>query len=421
VAKGEGKVRAHGDGTLRKRNDGRWEGRLITGYDEKGKPKFRYFYGKRQKDVIAKMDKVKAELNFGTYIEPHKVTVKEWLDTWLDTYKKDNLRPSTYNSYKMVIRLYLKPHLGDVLLKDLQTNQIQQVLNWLYKEGRQVKKTKKKKEQKQPKGLSRRTVELTRTVIKAALDKAVEDDLIIKNPAKGTTLPKEERKKVKPFTRDDALKFLEFVEDDRLYAIYYLMFSTGLRRGEALGLKWQDIELAEGQQWKDQNLKAAKMHIERSLVEFYDEETGKVVRDFQPPKTSESRRTIPLTSHVVAVLKAHKAKQAEEKLFFGEAYHDEDLVFATEDGKRIWPSNFNEQYTKRLKNAGIDHKNPHSMRHTFCTLLLEEGEDLKVVQELAGHADISTTANIYCDVVDRVKKRAVEKMGAILNAEATQK
>jgi integrase len=276
VAKGEGKVRAHGDGTLRKRNDGRWEGRLITGYDEKGKPKFRYFYGKRQKDVIAKMDKVKAELNFGTYIEPHKVTVKEWLDTWLDTYKKDNLRPSTYNSYKMVIRLYLKPHLGDVLLKDLQTNQIQQVLNWLYKEGRQVKKTKKKKEQKQPKGLSRRTVELTRTVIKAALDKAVEDDLIIKNPAKGTTLPKEERKKVKPFTRDDALKFLEFVEDDRLYAIYYLMFSTGLRRGEALGLKWQDIELAEGQQWKDQNLKAAKMHIERSLVEFYDEVKDKL-------------------------------------------------------------------------------------------------------------------------------------------------
>lgn len=324
-------------------------------------------------------------------------TLSDWLDTWLDVYKKDNLRPSTYNSYKMVIRVYLKPRLGRIPIKDLQTHQIQQVLNWLYKEGRQVKKGEP------PAGLSRRTVELTRTVIKAALDKAVEDNLILKNPAKGTTLPKEKRKKVKPFTREDALRFLESVKDDRLYAIYYLMFSTGLRRGETLGLKWRDIDFKE-----------SKMHIERSLVEYYDEETGKVVKEFQAPKTSESERTIPLTPAAVAVLKAHKAKQAKEKLFFGNAYHDEDLVFATEDGKQIWPTSFNDQYRKRLKNAGIDYKKPHTMRHTFCTSLLEEGEDLKVVQELAGHADISTTANIYTHVVDRMKERAVEKLGSIL-------
>ncbi|MGB4504765.1 MAG: tyrosine-type recombinase/integrase [Syntrophaceticus sp.] len=324
-------------------------------------------------------------------------TLSDWLDTWLDVYKKDNLRPSTYNSYKMVIRVYLKPRLGRIPIKDLQTHQIQQVLNWLYKEGRQVKKGEP------PAGLSRRTVELTRTVIKAALDKAVEDNLILKNPAKGTTLPKEKRKKVKPFTREDALRFLESVKDDRLYAIYYLMFSTGLRRGETLGLKWRDIDFKE-----------SKMHIERSLVEYYDEETGKVVKEFQAPKTSESERTIPLTPAAVAVLKTHKAKQAKEKLFFGKAYHDEDLVFATEDGKQIWPTSFNDQYRKRLKNAGIDYKKPHTMRHTFCTSLLEEGEDLKVVQELAGHADISTTANIYTHVVDRMKERAVEKLGSIL-------
>ena len=414
MAKGKGKTRAHGEGTLRKRKDGRWEGRLITGYDKKGKPKFRYFYGKRQKDVIAKMDKVKAEMNFGIYIEPHKVTFGEWLDTWLDVYKKDNLRPSTYESYEMAIRVYLKPHLGDMLLKDLQTNQLQQVFNWMFKEGRKVKKGEP------PAGLSRRTVESARTVANAALNKAVDDDLIIKNPCKGTVLPKEEPKEVEPFTREEVTKFLESIKGDRLYAAYYLLVMTGARRGEILGLKWGDIELDGDKSWGDSDLTGGKMHIQRSLVECKDKETGKLIRDFQPPKSKKSNRIFPLIPEVIAVLKSHRAKQAEEKLFFGKEYHNEDLVFATADGKRIWPRNFHRSYTRHLKNAGIPHKKPHALRHTFCTLLLEAGEELKNVQELVGHSTISITADIYSHVLEKTKKKAAEKLGTILNADALQ-
>lgn len=396
------KIRGHGEGTLRKRKDGRWEGRLITGYDEKGKPKFRYFYGKRQKDVIAKMDTIKAELNFGTYIEPHKVTFGEWLDLWLDTYKKDNIRPSTYTNYEGQIRLHLRPHLGNILLKDLQTNQIQQLFNWMFREG-------KSKKGEPPAGMSRKTIELTRIIASAALDKAVEDDLILKNPCKGTTLPQEEPQEVEPFTREEALRILETVKDDRLYAIYFLMFGAGLRRGEALGLKWRDI-----------NFKESKMHIKRSLREQKDDETGKYLLKFSPPKSKKSRRTIPLTPELVAVLKAHKAKQAEEKLFFGEEYHNEDLVFCKENGERIWPRCFHRHYTDSLKATGVSHKKPHTMRHTFCTLLIEEGEDLRIVQELAGHASLAITAGIYVHVLERTKKKAVTKLSSILTPESAR-
>jgi integrase len=136
---------------------------------------------------------------------------------------------------------------------------------------------------------------------------------------------------------------------------------------------------------------------------------GLGLQDFQG--LQKSAATIPLEDDLVKSLKAHLARQAQERLFFGQAYQDNGLVFCTEDGKLIWPRNFNSRYERLLEKAGLEYRNPHSTRHTFCTLLLEAGEDLVNVSELARHASIQVTGDIYAHVVDRVKRKAVDKLG----------
>ena len=150
--------RDNNDGTIRQRADGRWEARLLVGYDDQGKPKQQYFYGKTRSEVKEKLDLAKAKRQLGVYIEPHKTTLGEWMDAWLEGYMKQSLRPTTYSSYEMLIRLYLKPTLGNIPLRKLQAGDIQACLVDLLQNGG-----------KDGKGLSKRTVQYTRTILKAAL------------------------------------------------------------------------------------------------------------------------------------------------------------------------------------------------------------------------------------------------------------
>jgi integrase len=163
------------------------------------------------------------------------------------------------------------------------------------------------------------------------------------------------------------------------------------------------------------DFKAGRFEVKRNLVSIKDETTGKYYLDFGPPKTPKSERIIPMTPAIAKVLKAHKARQNEEKLFFGAAYHDENLVFCTEEGHRIWPRNFNRIYDNLLERAGIEHKKLHTTRHTFATMLIEDGEDMRNVQEMLGHAKMSTTADIYSHVIERTKKKVIDRMAGLLD------
>ncbi|HHW61273.1 MAG TPA: site-specific integrase [Syntrophomonadaceae bacterium] len=386
------------DGTIRKRKDGRWEARLLTGYDaETGKPKLQCFYGKTRKEAKEKLDTARAKMHLGVYIEPHNSTLGEWLDAWLERYMKVKLRPTTYESYEMLIRLYIKPHLGNIPLKKLQANDIQACFIYLLEEGG-----------KDGTGLSRRTVQYTRTVLKAALSQAVREELINKNPVDVTTLPPGEQKEVETFTREEVNHFLEVAHKERLYAAFLLAAATGLRRGEILGLHWDDVELDEAEPY---------LTINRTLVEVRDPETKTVTIEYQDPKTPKSRRTIPIIPMVAAELKSHRVRQAEEKLFFGKHYHDEDLIFCTEDGKKLWPSNFNRKYYKILSEADLKHRKLHALRHTFVSLLAEAGEDMKTIQELLGHAKLSTTADIYTHIFEKTKRKAVNNLEGVLKVD----
>lgn len=298
----------------------------------------------------------------------------------------------------------MKPYVGNIKLKALQTSDLQRLFNNLLKDGRAATEPDKEANP----GLSLKSVHNIRTTVKAALRQAVDNDLIIKNPASATKLPKMEKKEVMPFTREEAECFLNTVKslDHRLFSAFYIALFTGLRLGEILGLMWSDIDFTVG-----------VFEVRRNLVVIKDDTTGKHHLDFGPPKTPKSKRIIPMTPALVKVLKSHKARQNEEKLFFGASYCDEGLVFCSEDGKRIWPRNFQRVYYSLLERAGVQHKKFHTTRHTFASMLIEDGEDIRNVQEMLGHSMMSTTADIYSHVIEKTKKKVMTRMQGLLDVQ----
>jgi len=305
-----------------------------------------------------------------------KITVAEWLDRWLSDYKKLDLRPTTWESYEYLVRVHIKPAIGAVQLQSLTTDQIQTL--YRTKVGEQ---------------LSSSTVRHIHQVIHGALDQAIRNRLIPYNPAKGTKLPQLKYSERQALTPEETDRFLTAAQEDRLGAAFILLLGTGLRRGELLALTWRDVDLSRG-----------IIHI-RHGVTFT--KTAGLYRD--RPKTDKSARSVPLPGIVASALQAHKDRMLQE-----ENYRLDGPMFCTREGTPIIPRNFNRTFYRLRKRAGIPNVNLHALRHTFATRLLEMGENLKVVQELLGHARINITADLYAHVSPQLKRRAVAKMDRVL-------
>ncbi|MGI6308449.1 MAG: tyrosine-type recombinase/integrase [Dethiobacteria bacterium] len=384
------KRRGSGEGSITKRKDGRWQGSVLVGYDlETGKPKRKYFYGRTRKEVQEKVNGATVEVQTGTYREPSKLTVAEWFTTWLNDYMKLSLRPTTWESYRYQVEGHIIPALGHLKLAQLQTAHIQRLYNDKLNSGRLDGKEG---------GLSPKSVRYIHTVIHSALEQAKKEGMIMINPSDAVRLPKLEQKEIKYLDTTEVATFLATAKESKHFAAFYLALNTGMRRGELLGLRWKDIDFIVKQ-----------LTVNQGLVRI----SGKGLV-FQEPKTKLSNRVISLPPAAVQVLKEHKKQQNENRLMAGGAYNsDLDLVFANELGEPICPRAFTRVFERLIKKVGLD-VTFHGLRHTFATIALEQGVNVKTIQETLGHHSSAFTMDVYSSVTAKMKREAADKVGDLL-------
>ena len=313
------KRRANGEGNIRKRKDGRWEGRYTVGHDpETGKAIIKNVLGKTQAEVKEKLKKA-IEENVGIdYGRAKTYTVGNWLEVWYENYAKIKMRPSTYSS---------------------------------------------------------------------ALKLAVEQRLIARNPADGCALPKAERKEMQTLPVEQLTSFLREAKDSGVFALYYIDLTTGLRRGELLGLKWSDIDLEKGD-----------LRVQRQIGRI----DGKIIE--MPLKTKNAYRTLPLSADAISVLKIQKCKVGNS-----------EWVFPSPTGGPMSPDSVLHMLHRVLKRAGLPKVRFHDLRHTFATLALQNGVDIKTVSGMLRHFSAGFTLDTYAHVTTSAKREAAKTMGNILS------
>lgn len=376
-----------------------WECLINNGRDPgTGKPKRIPVYGKTQEECRQKVIETLSGIQNQTYVEPHKTTLEQWLDTWLTEYKKGNIRPTTYSSYEYIIRVHIKPKLGKALIRELKPEQVQKFYN-----------------ERKASGLSARTVRYIHVVLHEALEQAMRNNLVVRNVSEATTLPKQEKREMRVLSQNEQDKFLNALDNDKLGIIFKLDLATGLRRGELLGLRWKDIDFKEGSLRVNQALYRAKVNFDK------DSKEKKTEVIFQKPKTKKGERSIPLFSSIVSDLKAHKVtetaklKELEWDDLKIKQHFKEGLVFTNELGGFIEPRNLTRKFYSLIRAAKIPNANLHSLRHSYATRLLEMGVSPKVVQEILGHSTITLTLDTYSHVMPELKRDAADKLSSLFD------
>jgi integrase len=390
------KARGNNEGTIGRRKDGTWAAAISNGRNPlTGKPKRVFFYGKTRKEVADKLAKAQGEMQQGAFVEPNNLTVGTWLDIWLKDYAKPHVRQSTWGLYEMLIRVHLKPGIGDVRLKQLLPNHLQKLYNEKFENGRADKPGQ---------GLSARTVELIHTVISSALKQALREGLVARNVSEATILPRNEKQEMRVLSFEEGQRFVGALDESTYGVAFAFTLGTGLRRGELLGLKWQDIDF---------QLKTLSVRQALSRVKAYEDAGGaKTEVRLQPPKTQKSQRTIPVTDNLIEALSAHRLRQNTEMLAAGASYDNQGLIFCTNLGKPIEPRNFDRKFYKIMVDTGIGGAKVHTLRHTFATRLLENGVDLNTVQTILGHTQLSTTV-IYTHPNIEMQRKATDTLNEL--------
>ena len=374
------KRRANGEGSIRKRKDGRWEGRYTAGRDPvTGKAIYKNVLGKTQAEVKEKL-KAAIEKSAVRTVSIEHYTVGQWLNTWMENYAKLQVRASSYKTYQGFISNHIKPNLGDLPLDKLTAMDLQRLYKHLLESGR-VECTESRNK---PKGLSVKTVRNINQMISSALNCAVEQRLIPGNPTKGCVLPKLERKEMKILPPESLGTFFEEARRSGVFELYYIDLATGLRRGELLGLKWSDIDLAKG-----------IIHVRRQVLR----QNGEVVE--APLKTKNSYRNIAIGADAIKVLKGMEQK--------------DEYVFPSPFGGPMSPDSVLHMLQRVLKRAGLERIRFHDLRHTFSVLALQNGVDVKTLSAMLGHYSAGFTLDTYAHVTTSMQKQAANAVGNFLS------
>ena len=390
--------RANGEGCIYKKkvdSNGKctlWGANIMIGYKAYGKKKIKTIYGKTQKEVKDKLEDYKKELLLNTYnVDYDNITLADYYYTWLMD-KKPSYKATSFKDYEAIYRLYIKGRpIGKARLKKLSQTDLKRQYRDLMNEG-----------------ITPQTIHRINTKLKACLNTAIREEVIIKNPCSLVELPKITKiKKREVLTAEEQASFIDAIQGHKLELLYIVALATGMRLGEILGLKWKYIDFTN-------NTIEVYNTIQRTFV-FDDNMNKKLKTIEQTPKTENGTRVIPLPVSLIPKLKEHRKKQLENKLKYGQSYNISDYVFTDEIGRIIDNKKPNRNLQSILKTLGIDPIKFHGLRKTYATRLFENGVPPKTVQTLLGHADIQTTLNIYTEVMDTEKQKAVDTLNNIFN------
>ena len=369
--------RKSGEGTLRLRTDGRWEGRVVVGYDDHGKPRTKSVTAHSKAECLEKLDKLKISCGIVTGKAKPDMSFGDWLDLWYKTYSKPTLRITTQQSYENRIYLHIIPHIGQIPLNQLQQNDLQQFYAALKKDGRLIRT------EHFGSGLSDRMVRSCHATCRTALEKAVAEGLIPVNPAIGCKLPPKKSGEMQVLTHEEMQRFLIQAKENDFYEMAVLELATGMRRGEICALKWEDLDCKTG-----------ALSIRRQVIRVQHE------LHISEPKTKSSIRTIVLPPAVLNVLKELKERADSEWIF----------PSPVKEGEPIDPHSAYRKMKKVLARAECKNIRFHDLRHTFAITALEHGMDVKTLSAIIGHISSATTIDIYSHITDSMQLHAATKI-----------
>lgn len=377
--------RGNNEGSVYKDKQGHWRG-VVTLYNADGKPKKKFFYGKTKREVTEKVNQTLNELRTNTYIEPSKTTLYEWLCTWLDTYCRNSIRPTTLVNYETYIHRHIQPNIGSIRLCNLSTLVLQQFYNDRLKNGNLTKAG----------GLSPKTLRNMHNMLHKALDQAAALEMIAKNPSDYVVLPKRIKQERKFFTVEEQQALQACLPSERMGMAILLDLYTGMRQGELLGLMWKNVHI----DLNGTSYIQVKQALNRIKVDDpnSDKKTALVIGI---PKTPHSIRTIPLLPEIAKVLEEYRLQQ---KAYFREKdIPHSGYVFTNSNGDWIDPRDFQRDFKLILQRNGIREINVHGLRHTFATRALESGMSIKTLSQILGHANSGFTMDTYAHVTETLK------------------
>lgn len=373
-------------GHVRKRGKRSWAIVVDLGRDATGKRRQKWHaVTGTKKDAERELNKLLHEMNTGSYVEPARMTVGEYLDRWLADYAKHNVAGKTFERYEDIVARHLKPDLGHIALPKLKPLHIQGLYSKALTEGRSDGRG----------GLSAQTVLHCHRVLRGALQQAVRWQLLAQNPADAVKPPRPVRKDMRALDDAGIRRLLAAAKDTRLYWPVLLAVSTGMRRGELLALRWSSVDLDR-----------SRLSVCEALEETRD---GLA---FKQPKTARSRRTVELPTVVNNELRTAKAELAKHKLATGPAFEDQGLVFPAIDGAPWPPDRFSGAFVTLARRAGLEGTRLHDLRHTHATQLLRMGVHPKIVSERLGHATVAITLDTYSHVLPGIQREAVDMLDA---------
>lgn len=371
------KKRANGEGTIRKRPNGLWEGRLTVD------GKRISFYGKTQAEVRAKLTKAKAEADVGAFVVPRTITVNAWLEQWQEIFCP-NIKRSTAARYESDIRLHILPEIGNMRLSEVKTSTIQRLYNKVHKNG-----------------LSDKSVRNLHGTLHNAMAKAVGEKYIAINPCEGVELPRSDtpQREMRPLKDNELPAFLRLIDGNRMENLFRVAVFTGMRESELIGLTWDCVDFEHG-----------TLHLYRQLSKgrrkgeswMFTSLKNRQARTFSPPK------------EVFKVLMKVKRQQEEWRLGCGESWHDANLVFTNEVGQHLSMCSILYHFKQIVKSMNIPEMRFHDLRHTFATLALQNGVDYKTLSAMLGHATVAFTMDRYGHVSVTMMQNGADKMQAYI-------